>query len=128
MVVIDYGTSIPASARKIGADLATKSAGMIDAPLGRTPIHTKGARLNTMAAGEIETFETVKPVLDVQGDFFFDVGALDAGHTTKLINNVMGMTSACTMSQVFTVVQKKAVDGERLFDIMSEGPSNSPFM
>ena len=80
---------------------------MIDAPLDRTPTHAKSARLNTMAAGEIETFETVKPVLDVRGDFFFDLGALDAGHTTKLINNVMGMTSACTMSQVFAVVQKR---------------------
>ena len=36
-VLIDFGTSIPASTRKIGADLAEKGAGMIDAPLGRTP-------------------------------------------------------------------------------------------
>lgn len=106
-VVIDYGTSIPALTQKVGADLATKSAGMIDAPLGCTPTHAKGARLNTMAVGEIETFETVKPVLDVQGKNFFDLGALDAGQTTKLINNFMGMTTACTMSQVFAVVQKK---------------------
>ena len=81
-----------------------------------------------MAAGEIETFETVKPVLDVQGKNFFDLGALDAGQTTKLINNFMGMTTACTISQVFAVVQKKAVDGQQLFDIMSAGPSNSLFM
>ncbi|MDC1229397.1 NAD(P)-binding domain-containing protein, partial [Octadecabacter sp.] len=38
-VVIDFGTSIPDSTRKIGADLAAKGAGMIDAPLGRTPAH-----------------------------------------------------------------------------------------
>ena len=40
-VLIDFGTSIPASTRKIGADLAKKGAGMIDAPLGRTPAHAK---------------------------------------------------------------------------------------
>ena len=40
-VVIDYGTSIPASTRKIGADLAKKGVGMLDAPLGRTPAHAK---------------------------------------------------------------------------------------
>ena len=33
-VVIDFGTSIPASTRKIGADLAAKGAEMVDAPLG----------------------------------------------------------------------------------------------
>ena len=42
-VVIDYGTSIPASTQKIGADLAEKGAGMIDAPLGRTPAHARTA-------------------------------------------------------------------------------------
>ena len=42
-VLIDFGTSVPASTRKIGADLAAKGAGMIDAPLGRTPAHAKMA-------------------------------------------------------------------------------------
>ncbi|MDA7483515.1 NAD(P)-dependent oxidoreductase [Planktomarina temperata] len=127
-VVIDYGTSIPASTQKIGADLATKGAGMIDAPLGRSPTHAKDGLLNIMAAGEMETYEKIKPVLDVQGENVFHLGALGAGHTTKLINNFMGMTTACTMSQAFAVAQKAGIDGQQLFDIMSAGPSNSPFM
>ena len=36
-VLIDFGTSIPASTQRIGADLAAQGAGMLDAPLGRTP-------------------------------------------------------------------------------------------
>ena len=127
-VVIDYGTSIPASTQKSGADLATKGAGMIDAPLGRSPTHAKDGLLNIMAAGEMETYEKVKPVLDVQGENVFHLGALGAGHTTKLINNFMGMTTACTMSQAFAVAQKAGIDGQQLFDIMSAGPSNSPLM
>jgi 3-hydroxyisobutyrate dehydrogenase len=79
-VLIDFGTSIPASTRKIGADLAKKGAGMIDAPLGRTPAHAKDGLLNIMAAGDRETFDKVKPVLDVQGENVFYLGALgDAG-------------------------------------------------
>jgi len=45
-VLIDFGTSIPASTQKIGADLAAKGVGMIDAPLGRTPAHAKDGLLN----------------------------------------------------------------------------------
>lgn len=127
-VVIDYGTSIPASTQKIGADLAAKGAGMIDAPLGRTPAHATDGLLNIMAAGDKETFDKVKPVLDVQGENVFYLGALGAGHTTKLINNFMGMTTACTMSQAFAVADRAGVDRQQLFDIMSAGPSNSPFM
>lgn len=127
-VVIDFGTSIPASTRKIGADLAAKEAGMIDAPLGRTPAHAKDGLLNIMAAGELETYEKVKPVLDVLGENVFHLGALGSGHVTKLINNFMGMTTVVTMSQAFAVAKQAGVDGQQLFDIMSAGPSNSPFM
>lgn len=127
-VLIDFGTSIPASTRKIGADLAKKGAGMVDAPLGRTPAHAKDGLLNIMAAGDQETFDKVKPVLEVQGENIFYLGALGAGHTTKLINNFMGMTTVCTMSQAFAVADRAGVDRQQLFEIMSTGPSNSPFM
>ena len=127
-VLIDFGTSIPSSTRKIGADLAKKGAGMIDAPLGRTPAHAKDGLLNIMAAGDKATFDKVKPVLDIQGENIFYLGALGAGHTTKLINNFMGMTTVCTMSQAFAVASRAGVDRQQLWEIMSTGPSNSPFM
>jgi 3-hydroxyisobutyrate dehydrogenase len=127
-VLIDFGTSIPASTLKIGADLAAKGVGMIDAPLGRTPAHAKDGLLNIMASGDQATFDKVKPVLDVLGENVFNLGALGAGHTTKLINNFMGMTTVCAMSQAFAVAERAGVDRQQLFDIMSTGPSNSPFM
>lgn len=127
-VVIDYGTSIPESTRKIGADLAAKGVGMLDAPLGRTPAHAKDGLLNIMAAGDKETFEKVKPVLDVQGENVFYFGDLGAGHVAKLINNFMGMTTVCSMSQAFAIADRAGLDPQQLFDVMSAGPSNSPFM
>ena len=127
-VVIDFGTSIPASTRKIGADLAKKGAGMVDAALGRTPAHALDGLLNIMAAGDQSTFDKVKPILEMQGENIFYMGALGAGHTTKLINNFMGMTSVCAMSQAFAVAESAGVDRQQLFDIMSTGPSTSPFM
>jgi 3-hydroxyisobutyrate dehydrogenase len=127
-VVIDFGTSIPASTCQLGAELAKKGAGMVDAALGRTPAHAKDGLLNIMAAGDKDTFDKIKPILDMQGENIFYMGALGAGHTTKLINNFMGMTTVCAMSQAFAVAESAGVDGQQLFDIMSTGPSTSPFM
>ncbi|MCU4674032.1 NAD(P)-dependent oxidoreductase [Catenovulum sp. 2E275] len=127
-VVVDFGTSIPASTRRIGADLAQKGAGMIDAPLGRTPAHAKDGLLNIMASGDLAIFEKVKPVLEQQGENVFYLGALGSGHTTKLINNFIGMTTVTAMSQAFAVADRAGVDRKQLFEIMSTGPSNSPFM
>lgn len=127
-VLIDYGTSIPSSTQKIGVDLSKKGAGMIDAPLGRTPAHARDGLLNIMAAGDQNTFDKVKTILEVQGENVFYLGGLGAGHVTKLINNFMGMTTVCAMSQAFAIAQRAGVDCAQLYDIMSSGPSNSPFM
>ena len=127
-VLIDFGTSIPASTKKIGADLAKKGVGMIDAPLGRTPAHAKDGLLNIMAAGDKATFDKYESMLKEQGENVFYLGALGAGHTTKLINNFMGMTSVVAMSQAFAAAKLAGVDRQQLYDIMSAGPSNSPFM
>lgn len=127
-VLIDFGTSIPASTKKIGADLAAKGVGMIDAPLGRTPAHAKDGLLNIMAAGDKETFDKYEPMLKEQGENVFYLGGLGAGHTTKLINNFMGMTTVTAMSQAFAAAELAGVDRQQLYDIMSAGPSNSPFM
>jgi 3-hydroxyisobutyrate dehydrogenase len=127
-ILIDFGTSIPASTRKIGADLARKGAGMVDAPLGRTPAHAKDGLLNIMASGDRVTFEKVRPILDLQGENVFYLGELGAGHTTKLINNFMGMTTVTAMSQAFAVADLAGVDRRQLWEIMSTGPSMSPFM
>ena len=127
-VLIDFGTSIPASTQKIGADLAAKGVGMIDAPLGRTPAHAKDGLLNIMAAGDKATFDKYESMLKEQGENVFYLGKLGAGHTTKLINNFMGMTSVVAMSQAFAAAKLAGVDRQQLYDIMSAGPSNSPFM
>ena len=127
-VLIDFGTSIPASTKKIGADLAKKGVGMIDAPLGRTPAHAKDGLLNIMAAGDKVTFDKYESMLKEQGENVFYLGALGAGHTTKLINNFMGMTTVTAMSQAFAAAELAGVDRQQLYDIMSAGPSNSPFM
>jgi 3-hydroxyisobutyrate dehydrogenase len=38
------------------------------------------------------------------------------------------MTTVAAMSQAFAIADKAGVDRQQLFDIMSTGPSNSPFM
>ena len=40
----------------------------------------------------------------------------------------MGMTTVVAMSQAFAAAKLAGVDTQQLFDIMSSGPSNSPFM
>lgn len=127
-VIIDFGTSLPASTQKIGADLAVKGARYLDAPLGRTPAHAVDGLLNIMCAGEKSAFDDVKTELDVLGENVFHLGALGAGNTVKLINNFYAMTIACAMAEAFAMADKAGVARQQLYDVMSAGPLKSGMM
>ncbi len=127
-VVIDFGTSLPSSTKKIGSALAESGAAYLDAPLGRTPAHARDGLLNIMCAGDVAAFEKVRPVLDDLGENVFHLGPLGAGHTIKLINNFFGMTTACAMSEAFAMADAAGIEREVLYDVMAAGPLRSGMM
>lgn len=127
-VVIDFGTSLPSSTKKIGSALAESGATYLDAPLGRTPAHARDGLLNIMCAGDVAAFEKVRPVLDYLGENVFHLGPLGAGHTVKLINNFFGMTTACAMSEAFAMADAAGIEREVLYDVMAAGPLRSGMM
>ncbi|WP_424927456.1 NAD(P)-dependent oxidoreductase [Amaricoccus tamworthensis] len=127
-VVIDFGTSLPESTKKLGAMVAEKQAVMLDAPLGRTPSHGREGKLNIMGAGDRDTFDRVKPVLDDLGENVFHLGPLGSGHTIKLINNFFAMTTATAMSEAFAVADAAGIPRQQLYDVVSAGPLHSGMM
>jgi len=127
-IVVDFGTSMPASSKKIGAELENIGAHFLDAPLGRTPAHAYDGQLNIMAAGKRDDFEKIEPVLQDLGENVFHVGSLGAGHTLKLINNFFGMTLATAMSEAFALSDQAGIKRQDLYDIMSAGPLHSAMM
>ena len=127
-IVIDFGTSLPASTRMLAAEVAQKGAAMLDGPLGRTPQHAKQGLLNIMTAGDREAFARAKPVLDVVGENVFYLGESGAGHVMKLLNNAMSMTGASMMAEIFAVADKAGVSRQHVYDVMSSGPNHSMMM
>lgn len=127
-IVIDFGTSLPASTRALGEETEAAGGTYIDAPLGRTPSHARDGLLNIMAAGDRAAFDKVKPVLDDLGENVFHLGALGSGHTIKLINNFFGMTVANCMAEAFAMADVAGVERKQLYEVMAAGPLHSGMM
>lgn len=127
-VVIDFGTSLPASTKALGAKVAAQSGHYLDAPLGRTPAHAVDGKLNIMCSGSEDGFEKAQPVLKDLGENVFYLGALGTGHTVKLINNFFGMTTAAAMAEAFVMADVAGIDRKTLYDVMSAGPLHSGMM
>ena len=127
-VIIDFGTSLPSSTKKIAEKIADTGAAILDAPLGRTPHHAKEGLLNIMAAGDKNIFDKVSPILDNLGENVFYLGGLGTGHTIKLMNNFFGMTIANAMAEVFAVADVSGVSRETVYKVISAGPLHSSMM
>lgn len=127
-VVIDFGTSLPASTLALGEEVAAAGGTMLDAPLGRTPTHAAEGKLNIMGAGERAAFDRVRPVLDDLGENVFHLGPLGTGHTIKLINNFFAMTTATAMSEAFAMADRAGVPRQAVYDVMAAGPLRSGMM
>lgn len=127
-IVIDFGTSLPASTKALGAEVAAAGGQYLDAPLGRTPSHAREGALNIMCSGDEAAFATVKPVLDALGENVFHLGALGNGHTIKLINNFFAQNTANAMAEAFAIADVAGIDRRALYEVMSAGPLGSPFM
>lgn len=128
LVVVDFGTSLPGSTKRIGASIAAKGGSYLDAPLGRTPAHAVNGLLNIMCSGDKAAYDRIKPELDVLGENVFHLGELGSGHTIKLINNFFAMTTACAMSEAFAMADRAGIDRQKVYDVMSAGPLKSGMM
>jgi len=127
-VVIDFGTSLPASTRKLAQEVADAGGAYLDAPLGRTPQHAVDGLLNIMCAGDRTAFDRVEPILKDLGENVFHLGDSGAGHTIKLLNNFFGMTVANAMAEVLAVADHAGVDRKQAYDVIAAGPLHSMMM
>ena len=127
-VVIDFGTSLPASTKQLATEVAAAGGTYLDAPIGRTPAHALEGKLNLMCAGDKGAFDQVHPVLSDLAENVFHLGESGSGHTIKLMNNFFGQVVANALGEAFTMADITGIDRQSLFDVMSAGPLGSPFM
>ena len=127
-IVIDFGTSLPASTRILAQKVAAAGGTMLDGPLGRTPTHALDGQLNIMTSGDKAAFDKVKSTLDDLGENVFYLGDIGSGHTIKLMNNFFGMTVANAMAEAFAMADVAGVDRQQLYDVIAAGPLRSGMM
>lgn len=123
--VVDTSTSEPQSTARIREAFAARGTTYVDAPLARTPKDAEAGRLNTMVGAEDAAFARLEPTLRAFCENVFHVGPPGAGHTLKLVNNMMALTIAASIAEAFAVAAKAGVRLDTLFEVVSQGALNS---
>ncbi len=126
MIVVDTSTSEPATTTKTREALAAKGVAFVDAPLSRTPVDAEAGRLNTMVGADAATFEQLKPVLSAYCENIVHAGPPGHGLVLKLINNFVAQAMCAAFAEAMAAATKSGLSIDKLHQLMSAGPINSP--
>jgi 3-hydroxyisobutyrate dehydrogenase-like beta-hydroxyacid dehydrogenase len=128
LLCVDMSTIAPAQTRRIGAALAERGVGFMDAPVTGSSPKAQDGTLTIMAGGEAGDFERALPLFEVMGELVEHVGALVEGEMVKLINNAVAAVNAVSVGQALLVAQRTGVDLDALQRIMAAGSGGSAML
>ena len=124
-IVIDMSSIAPPVTLRLGAELDRKGAVFIDAPVSGGEPGAIAGQLAIMVGGPESAVEQVRPILEVMGASVVRVGALGAGQTTKLVNQILVALHIQAMGEAFVLAQKANVDPEAVFNAIKAGLAGS---
>lgn len=124
-VLIDMSTISPAVTRQIAAEAAKFGVKTLDAPVSGSEQGAIDATLAIMVGGDADVFQRCRPILARLGKGVTHVGGVGAGHTVKLINQIIALTTLEAVCEGLTVAAKAGIDPTTLLEAIGGGAARS---
>jgi 3-hydroxyisobutyrate dehydrogenase len=124
-VVIDMSSADPVGTRELGAELAKRGIGLVDAPVSGGITGAENATLAIMIGGEPQMIAQARPVLERLGNRLFEVGGLGCGHAMKCLNNFLAGTSFAALCEAVRVGRKFGLDPKVMIDVINVSTGRS---
>jgi 3-hydroxyisobutyrate dehydrogenase len=125
LLCVDMSTIAPTDTRRIGAALAERGIGMLDAPVTGSSPRAEAGTLTIMAGGHAEAFARVRGLLGAMGEVIVHVGELGQGSMLKLINNALGAANAAALAEALLLAKATGVDLDAFERVCGAGSAAS---
>jgi 4-hydroxybutyrate dehydrogenase/sulfolactaldehyde 3-reductase len=117
-LMIDMTTGGVADFKALAEAFDERGLRVIDAAIGRTPIHAEAGTILALTGGTVEEVEEARPILDAMCEEVIHCGPRGAGITTKVINNYMGIVGVVAAAEALTMGAKAGLDRDLLVRII----------
>ena len=124
-VVLDMGSSDPRRSIEHAERLADQGIGWIDAPVSGGPEGAAAGSLAIMAGGTATDVAVVTPVLAALGGSVVHVGGAGAGHTSKLVNQLICGLAIEAVGEGLTLAEKAGLDPTLVQQALAGGFADS---
>jgi len=123
--IIDMSSINPLVSQKIATACAAKGVDFIDAPVSGGEPKAIDATLAIMVGASPELFAKAEPLLKLLGSTVTLTGAVGAGNTTKLANQIMVALNIAAMGEALTLTTACGLDPEVVFNAVKGGLAGS---
>jgi 3-hydroxyisobutyrate dehydrogenase len=125
-IIVDCSTSPVPLARELAAAFGARGAAFADAPVARTAQAARDGTLSVMVGSDDAVFERLQPLLACMATEITHCGAVGAGQTVKLMNNMVVAQTVVAISEAMAVARASgAVDPRVLFETLAKGSADS---
>jgi 2-hydroxy-3-oxopropionate reductase len=121
LTAVDMSTIAPAAAQGIGARLAARDIGFLDAPVSGGEMGAINASLTIMVGGDQAVFAQVKPLFEILGKAVTLVGAIGAGQVAKACNQILTGVTVAAVAEAFNLARKSGVDPAKVREALLGG-------
>lgn len=127
-VYVDMSTVSPAASRALAVRVREAGAQMLDAPVSGSVITLEQGRLSVMAAGERETFDRVRPILQDIGPTVTYVGKNGQGVLMKVATNLNLMAQVLAFSEAVLLAEKGGIPRATAVEVLLNSAIASPML
>jgi len=124
-VVVDMGSSKPASTKALAAIAENIGVGYVDAPVSGGVVGAETGTLTIMVGGREKDIDRVRELLDVLGGNISHLGPPGAGHALKALNNLMSATHLLISSEALLAGQRFGLDVQVMLDAVNTSSGRS---
>lgn len=124
-LVIDCSTISPQVSVELAAMLQERGVHMLDAPVSGGKEGAHRGTLTIMVGGEGDQFGRALSIFQAMGKTVTHVGGHGAGHTVKLVNQVLVVGNCLAMCEALLFAQAGGVDLQKTHAAISQGAAGS---
>lgn len=124
-VLIDLTTSHPAATKRLAALAAARGRDYVDAGMSGGATGADEGRLTLMVGADERALARARPALEAIAARIFHVGPVGAGHTMKLVHNMICHTIFLATAEGCRLAERAGLDLAAVVEVLNAGNARS---
>ncbi|QPM90480.1 NAD(P)-dependent oxidoreductase [Pseudooceanicola algae] len=124
-VIVDLTTSHPDDSAALAARIASQGCAYVDAAMTGGAAGADAGKLTLMMGGEAQVIDRIAPALDQIAQQRFHMGPVGAGHSMKLVHNLILHSAFMATCEGLTLAQKAGLDVDSAVEVLNAGNARS---